>query len=129
LSISSKPRNKLIAIYTTIGDVGAFLVYPHIYNRQGEWIGWVTPTRQVYSVHGHYVGWISDEPRILRKLSSGYLKPRRKPPQAPCPITPPPTVPLAPMMPEVPIGSFDVLEEAPEFLPSIDFGDLRDDID
>lgn len=121
--------NKLIVIYTTSGDTGGFLLYPNIFNRQGEWIGWVTPTRQVYSVHGHYVGWLSDEPRILRKQSSGYLKPRLAPPPRPPAITPPATVPLPPMMPEVPIGSFDVLEEAPELMPPVDFGDLRDDMD
>jgi hypothetical protein len=120
---------KLVVIFTTSGDTGAFLLYPHVFNRQGEWIGWVTPTRQVYSVHGHYVGWLSDEPRVLRKQSSGYLKPRLAPPSRPSAITPPATVPLPPMMPEVPIGSFDVLEESPELMPSVDFGDLRDDMD
>src|SRR4030042_4853409 len=95
---------KLIAIYTTQGDVGAFLHYPFLFNRLGEWIGWVTPTRQVYSVHGHYVGQLSNEPRILRKYSSGYLKPRVAPPPRPDKIIPPPNIPLPPMMPEVPLG-------------------------
>ena len=124
-----RAAKKLIVIYMTRGDVGAFLFFPHIFNRQGEWIGWVTPTRQVYSVHGHYVGWLSNEPRILRKLSSGYLKPRLAPPPRPESISPPATIPLAPMMPEVPIGSYDVLENSPELLPSVDFGDLREDMD
>lgn len=118
-----------IPIYTTKGDVGAFLSYPYIFNPQGEWIGWVTPQRQVYSVHGHYAGFLSDDPRILRKHSSGYLKPRRSPPPAPQHLTPPTSVPLAPMMPEIPIGSFDVLDERPDLLPSVDFGDLREDMD
>jgi len=121
--------SRLIAIYTTSGDVGGYLKYPYIYNRQGEWIGWVTPQRQVYSVHGHYVGYLSDDPRILRKQSSGYLKPRQPPPTVPSHITPPATVPLAPMMPELPIGVKDVLEELPEMLPAVDFGDLREDMD
>lgn len=120
---------RLIAIYITQGDVGGFLVYPYIYNRQGEWIGWVTPERQVYSVHGHYVGYLSDDPRILRKQSSGYLKPRRSPPPIPQPITPPATLPLAPMMPELPVGISDVLEDLPEMMPAVDFGDLKDDMD
>lgn len=124
---SSSPA--LIAIYTTRGDVGAFLQYPHIYNLQGEWIGWVTSQRQVYSVHGHYVGNLNNDPRILRKQSSGFLKPRLNPPPRPGKIVPPSTVPLAPMMPEVPIGMFDVLEDRPEMLPPVDFGDLRDDMD
>ncbi len=119
----------LIVIYTTSGDVGAFLQYPYLYNRQGEWIGWVTSQRQVYSVHGHYVGHLSDDPRILRRQSSGYLKPFQPPPQPPLKLSTPATVPLAPMMPEVPIGMYDVLEESPDMLPSVDFGDLREDMD
>lgn len=92
-------------------------------------MGWVTPSRQVYSVHGHYVGWLSDEPRILRKYTSGHLKPRQQPPERPQKIIPPATVPLAPMMRELPIGTFDVLVERPELLPSIDYGELREDMD
>jgi hypothetical protein len=33
------------------------------------------------------------------------------------------------MMPELPFGIYDVLEEAPDYLPTFDFGDLRDDMD
>jgi hypothetical protein len=122
-------NSPLIAIYTTKGDVGGFLQYPHLFNRQGEWIGWITPQRQVYSVHGHYVGYLSNDPRILRKYSSGYLKPLEDPPTPVDRITAPASVPLAPMMPELPIGTVDVLEERPELLPSLDFGDLREDMD
>ena len=120
---------RLIPIYSSRGDCEAFLGYPHLFNRQGEWIGWVTPERQVYSVHGHYVGWLSDDPRVLRRQSSGYLKPRRTPPLAPPRVMPPAMVPLAPMMPELPMGVFDVLQESPEMLPAIDFGDLKEDMD
>lgn len=120
---------RLIPIYTSRGDCEAFLSYPHIFNRQGEWMGWVTSERQVYSVHGHYVGWLSDDPRILRKHSSGYLKPRRTPPPPPQRVIPPASVPLAPMLPELPMGVFDVLLEMPELLPMIDFGDLKEDMD
>jgi len=121
--------SKIIAIYTTRGDVGAFLCYPYLYNRQGEWIGWVNEKKQVYSVYGHYVGWLSSDPRILRKQSSGYLKPLSDPPPAPEPIRPPAVVPLAPLMPELPMGVNDVLEERPDLMPAIDFGDLREDMD
>jgi hypothetical protein len=122
-------QRRLIPIYTTCGEVGAFLRYPYLFNAQGEWIGWVTSDRQVFSVHGHYVGYLSDDPRILRKESSGYLLPRQSPPPAPEPVRPPATVPLAPMMRELTAGTFDVLEEAPELMPSVDFGDLREDMD
>jgi hypothetical protein len=125
-----KQDTHLIPIYTTQGDAEAFLAYPYIYNRTGEWIGWVKPDREVYSVHGHYVGWLSDDPRILRKRSSGYLKPRLTPPPAPTvKVRPPAHVPLPPMMAEIAIGTFDVLDESPELMPSVDYGDLRDDMD
>jgi len=120
---------KLIAIYTTCGDVGAFLKYPYLYNRQGEWVGWITRERQVYSVHGHYVGYLSNDPRILRKQSSGYLKPIKPAPSNPGNIKPPALVPLAPLLPELPIGTCDVLVDRPELLPAVDFGDLRMDMD
>lgn len=122
-------NERLISIYTTRGEIVAFLRYPYIFNRQGEYIGWVTPEKEVYSVHGHYVGWLTNEPRVVRKHSSGYLKPRRTPPPIPEKITPPAILPLAPLMPELPVGAYDVFEETPEMLPPVDFGDLREDMD
>ena len=120
---------RFVPIYTTHGEVEAFLVYPYIHNRHGEWIGWVTRNRQVYSVHGHYVGWLSDEPRVLRKQSTAHIKPRLTPPPPPGKMVLPAIVPLSPMMPELKIGTFDVLEDAPELMPALDIGELRDDID
>ena len=120
---------RIIPIYTTRGEVGALLRYPYIFNRQGEWIGWVTPDRQVYSVHGHYVGFITNDPRILRKESSGFLRPHLNPPERPEKVRPPANFPLAPMMSELTIGTYDVLEDAPNLLPPVDFGDLREDLD
>jgi 4-fold beta flower protein len=121
--------DQVIPIYTSGGEVGGFLQYPYVFNRDGEWIGWVTSDRQVYSVHGNYVGWLTKEPRIIRKQSSGYLKPRLAPPPEPERIRPAATLPLAPMMSELPIGTYDVLEESPDLLPPKDFGDLREDMD
>jgi hypothetical protein len=126
--MSSQPRSPLIYVYTTSGDVGALLRYPYLYNLQGEWIGWVTPERHVYSVHGHYVGWLSDDPRVLRSRSSDYLGSRRTPPAAPPVVVPAGRMPLAPMLPELAIGMMDVLDEAPELLPALDFGELKDDL-
>lgn len=123
-------QNSLIPIYTSRGDLEAYLSYPYIYNRQGEWIGWISPDKQVYSVHGHYVGWLGEGPRILRKLAEGHGNKRDD-------ITPP-TVhnivtpaqgPLAPMMPELTFGVIDVLLDAPDLLPPVDFGELRQDMD
>ena len=43
----------VIPLYTSKGDVEAFLDYPYLFNRSGEWIGWVLPDRDVYSVLGY----------------------------------------------------------------------------
>lgn len=127
--MSHQTQTFTLVIYTSQGDVAAFLRFPYIFNLRGEWIGWVNTNRQVYSVRGHYVGWLSDEPRILRKSSSTYFKPLDEIPPAPRPINPPAVSPLAPMMPELAYGVIDVLGEAPDFLPTFDFGDLREDMD
>jgi hypothetical protein len=122
-------RTKLIPIYTSHGDLGAFLLYPYIFSTQGEWIGWVTADRTVYSVHGHYVGILDQVPRILRKREAAYNQDRRLPPPEPAPIHPPTQVPLAPPLPEVANNMIDVLVEAPQLLPTVDFGELREDMD
>lgn len=125
-----KIQNSLIPIYTSRGDLEAFLVYPYIYNRQGEWIGWISPERQIYSVHGHYVGWLGAGPRILRKLADGFGKQRDDivPPLQRI-ITPPAQAPLASLMPELTFGVIDVLMDSPELMPPVDFGELRQDMD
>jgi hypothetical protein len=124
------PKRPLIPIYSTRGEVEAFLVYPYIYNRQGDWIGWISPERKVYSVHGHYVGWFSEDRRILRRQSDGFGKERIEvDPPPKLMIALPANTPLAPMMAELRIGVVDVLADAPELLPSVDFGDRREDMD
>lgn len=123
------PAGRLIPIYTSRGDVAAFLVYPYIYSAHGDWIGWVKPDRSVYSVHGHYVGELTKEPRIIRRRESRYDQTRQSPPPIPEAIRPPAHTPLAPQMVQLPSNMIDVLEEAPEILPPIDFGDLRDDLE
>lgn len=125
----SRNNSKIVPIYTSRGDVAAYLVYPYIFNLTGEWIGWITPEREVYSVLGHYVGWLSKDPRILRKRSYDFSKPRKNPPPPPGKIRPPATVPLAPLMPELTYTTVDVLLEEPERLQTIDFDELREDMD
>jgi hypothetical protein len=120
---------KLIPIYSTSGDLGAYLLYPYLYNAQGEWVGYVRPNREVYSVLGHYVGKLSNDPRILRKRSYDFSKPRLDPPPPQPRITVPATVPLAPMMAELSYTMIDVLEDEPERLSTIDFDELREDMD
>lgn len=118
----------IIPIYNSKGDAEAFLEYPYIFNRNGDWVGFVTSRRQVYSVLGMYVGYLTDDPRIFRKASTSTLKPRVEVPPEPGKIYAPATIPLAPLMSEVPPGTIDVLLEEPERLHALDTGELREDI-
>ena len=122
-------NRRLIPIYTTSGDLGAYLHYPNLFNKLGEWIGWVTTDKEVYSVMGSYAGFLGNGPRILRRRSYDFSKPR-----IPCPppqkrIKVPATIPLPPMMSELPFTHIDVLEDEPERLSTIDHHDLREDMD
>ena len=119
----------LIPIYDSNGDADAFLDYPNIFNRNGDWIGWVTSKREVYSVLGYYVGYLTNDPRILRKRATSTLKPRLKPPDIPQRVYPPGTIPLAPMMSELTQSTIDVLLDEPERLHPLDIGELREDLD
>ena len=129
--MNSQPSRSIVPVYTSRGDAEAFLVYPYLYNRMGEWIGWVTADRQVYSVLGFFVGELTAEPRIIRKRITASLKARKAPPPPP-PTTRlliPPTIPLPPMMGELRFGVTDVLLEEPERLHTLDFGGIRQDLD
>jgi hypothetical protein len=120
----------LVPIFTTKGDVGAFLAYPYLFSCEGDWIGWISSDRVIYSTHGNYVGWLADGPRILRKLADGYTRPRMDiiPPFTLKIITPA-LSPLPPMMAELTFGEMDVLQDRPDLLPPVDFGELREDMD
>jgi hypothetical protein len=120
---------KPIPVYTTRGDVGAFLIYPYIYNQIGEWIGWVTKDKIVYSVLGFYVGFIGSGPRILRHRGDDDAHPRIRPPSIPRRVIPPATVPLAPLLPELSYDEVDVLLDQPDLLHTMDAGEMREDID
>ncbi len=122
-------RQPIIPIYTSRGYAEAFLAYPHIFNLLGEWIGFVTPEREVYSVLGFYVGYLSSDPRILRKRVHEISRPRLIPPACPQNNYPPATFPLAPLMCELYQDTMDVLLEEPERLHTLDMGDLRKDLD
>jgi hypothetical protein len=128
----SSIQSQLIAIYTTRGDAEAFLMYPHLFNRGGEWIGFVTSERDVYSVLGEYVGILTDERRIIRQRAPLTLEARlaQHPPRPPAEkIYPPATIPLPPMMSELSHSLIDVLQEAPERLHTLDCGENREDMD
>ncbi len=119
----------IIPIFTTNGDAGAFLQYPYLFNLTGEWVGFVTPKRDVYSVLGEFIGTLTDDPRILRKRATSTLKPRLKPPPTPMRIRPPASIPLASMMPELTHSLIDVLLDMPERLHTLDSGEFRQDMD
>jgi hypothetical protein len=107
----------------------ALLQYPHIFSTSGEWIGWVSPQREVYDVDGVYAGLLTNDARITRQRSKEGERQRLAPPPAPQPIRPPTLVPLAPMMAELPGGTIDVLQEEPERLHPIDTGELKADME
>jgi hypothetical protein len=119
----------LIPIYTSKGDAEAFLVYPYLFNRIGDWIGFVTPKRDVYSVRGEYVGTLTNDPRIVRKRATSTLKPGLKPPPKPPKVYPPATIPLPPMMSDLSLSLIDILLDAPERLHPLDSGEGRQDMD
>ncbi len=120
--------NTIIPIFSSRGDAEAFLVYPYLFNRLGEWIGFVTPQREVYSVLGYYVGHLTNDPRIFRKRSLGE-HPRLKPPATPARIRIPSSNPLPKMMSDVPFEMIDVLQDEPELLHTLDSGEFRADMD
>ena len=120
---------KLIPLYTSKGDVEAFLAYPYIFNRTGDWIGFITPQKEIYSVIGFYVGYLTDDKRIIGRRVTNTLRPRLKPPPPPGKVYPPATVPLAPMMRELTHSQVDVLLDYPERLHTLDSGEFREDMD
>ena len=119
----------IFPIYTSRGDAEAFLAYPYLFNRQGEWVGWVTSKREVYSVLGIYVGHLTGDPRIVRKRSTDTLKPQLTPPPSPGKLRVPATIPLAPLMGDLSFSLIDVLLDEPERLHTLDTGELRHDLD
>lgn len=119
----------LIPIYTTAGDADAFLLYPYLFSRAGDWIGFVTPNRDVHSVLGEYVGFLTNDPRIVRKRAVDEIKSRLDPPPTPRKVQPPASIPLAPLMPELSHSLIDVLMDESERLHTLDSGEFREDMD
>ena len=119
----------LIPIYTSKGDAEAFLLYPYLFNRSGDWIGFVTPKREVYSVLGDFVGTLTNDPRIVSKRATSTLRPRLKPPSKPQKVYPPATIPLAPLMADLTQSIIDVLQDAPDRLHTLDSGEQMQDLD
>jgi len=126
---TQQPQRRIIPIYSTRGEAEAFLVFPYLFNRNGEWSGWITPKREVYSVLGYYVGTLTDDARIVRKRAEDEHKPHLKPPPHPGKIPTPATIPLAPLMRDLTHSIIDVLQDEPERLHTLDSGEFRQDMD
>lgn len=125
----SQGQVRIIPIYSSRGEVDAYLVYPYLYNRSGEWIGWVTSQKEVYSVLGNYVGYLTGDPRIVRRRAEDATRPRLAPPARPRRLSTPAHTPLAPLMGDLNNSLIDVLAEEPERLHTVDTGELREDLD
>jgi 4-fold beta-flower domain-containing protein len=125
----SQSQARIIPVYSSRGEVDAYLVFPYLFNKSGEWIGWVTSQKEVYSVLGSYVGFLTSDPRIVRKRADNADRPRMKVPPAPTRLVTPAHTPLAPLMSELTHSVVDVLAEEPERLHTVDTGELRNDLD
>lgn len=122
-------QHRIIPVYSSRGEVEVFLVFPYLFNRSGEWVGWVTPQREVYSVLGNYVGALTNDPRIVRPRSDNTVRPRLQVSPPPGRLTTPANLPLAPMMSDLTHSLVDVLLEEPERLHTVDSGEFREDMD
>ncbi len=98
-------------------------------NKSGEWIGWVTPQKEVYSVLGNYAGFLTSDARVVRKRADDGARPQMNAPPAPQRLITPAHAPLAPLMSDLPHSLVDILAEEPERLHTVDTGELRNDLD
>lgn len=127
--MAKRIHSKKIPVYTTFGEFSAFMMYPFLFDPQGEWIGWISKDRSVFSVAGLYAGWLIDGPRVVRKRVNGSVPvtvPISPPSIRP---HPPATIPLPPLMSELPWNLIDVLDEQPERLHTTDAGISKADMD
>ena len=122
-------EHRIIPIYSSRGEVEAFLVFPYLFNKSREWIGCVTSQREVYSVRGAYVGVLTNDPRIVRQRSEGDSRPQIQVTPPAGKLNTPATFPLAPLMSDLSLSLVDVLVEEPERLHTLDSGEFREDMD
>jgi hypothetical protein len=116
-------------IFTSRGDLGAFLIYPHLFNPTGEWIGWATSKKEIYNLDGSFVGMISPDNRILRKRIMDDQPPKKPLPDPPQKPRLPASIPLPPRMAELPFDQIDVLEDMPDLLHTMDSGEFKPDVE
>jgi hypothetical protein len=105
----------MIPIYQTNGAWVAVYVKGHLWNVDGEWIGFVAG-REVFDPAGMYLGFLSDDQRLLRKRAIGDNVPHVTPPPRPERPDIPTNVPLAPLLRELPYQIIDMFEAYPERL-------------
>lgn len=96
-------------IYRTDGAWVAVYKDGHLFNIDGEWIAFIIG-REAYDTLGDYLGFLSDDRRLLRKRNPGDKGERKTPPSAPTRPKIPASMPLAPMMRELPFHIIDVFE-------------------
>jgi hypothetical protein len=117
-------------IYTSRGDWAGLLIDGFIYDRRGEWSGWIATGGQVFSVTGKYVGWLSKDFRILRKkVLDEPVAPRRAPVPATLKVLMPPHAPLPPLMADLPFDTFDVMDDEPDLLHTLENDPEAKDMD
>lgn len=102
-------------IYRSDGEWVAVYAEGNIFNVDGEWLGFVAG-REVFDPAGQYLGFLSDDRRLLRKRSLSRRPPRLQAPERPKRPKLPASMPLAPMMRQLPHQIIDMFEEYPERL-------------
>ena len=108
-------------IYTTRGDWAAMLIDAYLYNPRGDWVGYINKNGQVFSIMGKYVGWLSKDFRILRKKVQDETIPAFPPPTRPAlKVRLPAHVSLPPLMADLPFDTYDVMDDDPERLHTLD---------
>jgi hypothetical protein len=127
--MSGKTVPAPMIIFTSRGDWGAFLIYPHLFNQIGEWIGWATSKREIFNLDGICVGSISNDQRILRKRVMDSQPSKRPLPSPPAKPRIPASIPLPPQMAELPFDMIDILEDMPDLLHTMDSGEFKPDVE
>ena len=116
----------MVPIYRSDGEwVGVYLD-GHLFNIDGEWVGF-SSGREVFDTGGQYLGFLSDDKRLLRKRTLSRRPPRLVPPEPPERPRIPASMPLAPLMRQLPHHIIDVFEEFPDRLVYV--SETRPDMD
>jgi hypothetical protein len=113
-------------IYRTDGEWVGVYVEGNVFNVDGEWLGF-TAGREIFDPAGQYLGFLSDDRRLLRKKSLSRRPPRLQPPPRPPRPRIPASMPLPPMMRNLPHHIIDMFEEYPERLVYV--SETRPDMD